>query len=310
MNTPDTSFPSEIEFQTLSVCNSRCRVCPMEWTASTLPQGRMSDEMLSRLLDEIAEHRDVVTSVEPYLNNEPLLDKRFLDVLRRVREIVTCNIEVSTNAQRLSPAASAAIVNERLIDDLRFSVFGASREVHERVMVGLRWDRVRQNIAEFVRVWDAAGRPNRARVVFVENDVLHPEGEAERVRELWRPAGLDVIVWRHLNRVGNNRILIPLTRQAAPADTVVNCKMGYMQRRVAIMYDGDVLLCCQDWSRHVVIGTLRTQSLAEIWAGAARRMYQGQIYDPDVPASPGLMCMQCELATLQPARPAPVAALV
>ncbi|WP_029065336.1 hypothetical protein [Labrenzia sp. DG1229] len=95
----------------------------MEWTADVLPQGRMSDELLNRLLAEFKAHNAEITSLEPYLNNEPFLDKRFLSTLRQIRTWFEGNIEVSTNASLLTPDISRAIVDERLVSDFRFSRF-------------------------------------------------------------------------------------------------------------------------------------------------------------------------------------------
>ena len=270
----------------------------MEWTANTLPQGRMPDDILSRLLQEIAENRSAVVSVEPYLNNEPFLDKRFVDVLRRIRSSLSCNIEVSTNASHLSENISGILLAERLIDDLRLSVFGASRSTYESVMVGLDWDTVVSNIHTYVKLWNKAGKPNKTRIVFVDNAKLFSPDEAQKVRDLWLPLGLDVTVWGHLDRAGNNLILLNQNGRPNRRATVVNCKMGYMKNRVAIMYDGDVLLCCQDWSREVVIGNIGQRSLREIWDSEERKKYLSLIYDASVSNS-DLLCLRCELATIQ-----------
>jgi MoaA/NifB/PqqE/SkfB family radical SAM enzyme len=290
-------FPAYIELQTISTCNSRCRICPMEWTASALPQGRMSDALLDRILGEIADHAPVIRSVEPYLNNEPLLDRRFLDVLRRIRAAHECTVEVSTNASRLTPELSATILDERLIDDFRFSVFGASKKTHEAVMVGLDWERVTDAVRTYARLWNERGRSNTARVVFVHNPILHPPGELERVRALWADTGLGLIAWEHLDRAGSNRIRLNSDRLAMREGRVVNCKMGYLRDRVAVLYNGEVQLCCQDWGRAISVGNVADSSLEAVWNSPRRRDLSAQIYGMDDP-EPDLLCRCCELATV------------
>jgi hypothetical protein len=294
-----SGFPAFIEFQTLSQCNARCQVCPMEWTAAALPQGRMSDDLLQRVLRELEANRETLSSVEPYLNNEPFLDTRFLSVLRDVRRWYGGNVEVSTNASLLTPDMSRAIVQERLVSDFRFSVFGASKETHERIMRRLSWDVVRRNIDNFLDEWQRASRPIRARIVFVENPLLHAPDEAERVRALWAHTGLDITIWRQLDRLGNVSLAI---NRPIHSGKIVGCKMGYMRDRVAVLYNGDVVLCCQDWSRNHILGNIVDGSIAAVWRSATRENLYRQIYAGE--SEPGLACFNCELAFVQKEAPA------
>jgi radical SAM protein with 4Fe4S-binding SPASM domain len=41
-----------------------------------------------------------------------------------------------------------------------------------------------------------------------------------------------------------------------------------------IGYNGDVLLCCMDWRRQVVLGNVRRQTLREVWHGERYREYR------------------------------------
>ena len=288
-------FPAFIEFQTLSQCNARCQVCPMEWTATALTQGRMNDHLLQRILRELEANGEALSSVEPYLNSEPFLDKRLLSVLRDVRRWFAGNVEVSTNASLLTPELSRAIVQERLINDFRFSVFGASKETHEKVMRRLSWEVVRHNIDSFLIEWHRASRPIKARIIFVENPLLHAPDEVERVRALWVHTGLDVTIWRQLDRLGN----VPLAiNRPAHSGKIVGCKMGYMKDRVAILYNGDVVLCCQDWSRNHIIGNISEGSIAAVWQSAERKYLYRQIFAGE--SEPGLACFNCELAFVKP----------
>ncbi len=42
-----------------------------------------------------------------------------------------------------------------------------------------------------------------------------------------------------------------------------NCDLFLKQAYV--LYNGDVIICCHDWRRTVVLGNLNEQGLAEIW---------------------------------------------
>lgn len=299
----DSAFPRYIEFQTTSRCNARCKVCPMEWVADELPHGRMPDDLIDKILTELAEHADELVSVEPYLNNEPFMDRRFIDVLRRIRTFYPGSVEVSTNGTLLSQEYADQVLADKLIDDFRISVFGAEQETYEHVM-RLRWDRMTSNVEYFARRWNELGRPVQARLVYVHNPDLQAEDEFERLRARWEPYGLDFIHWEQLDRVGNvrqSRNQVPLLRSRT--GMVTGCKMGYMRDRISIHYDGSVYLCCQDWSRTVLIGNVRDSSIAEVWASEKRKQEYREIYGLTMAAA-NHMCRSCELATIDVVREA------
>ena len=62
-----------------------------------------------------------------------------------------------------------------------------------------------------------------------------------------------------------------LLHPAPRSGRIVGCKGGYLRDRVVVLFNGDALLCCQDWARKVVIGRFGPQSLAEAWNGPQRR---------------------------------------
>lgn len=112
-------FPKIIEFQTQTLCNGRCTICPYEQVKKIIPYFRMSDEKVNLLIKELAEHKEDIERVVPYLNNEPFLDKRCISILRRLKK--NHFIELSTNASLLSKEVAETIVNEKLVDDFRIS---------------------------------------------------------------------------------------------------------------------------------------------------------------------------------------------
>lgn len=291
-------FPQYIEFQTASRCNARCLVCPMSWTADGLPHGRMADELIGKIISELGDHAAELISVEPYFNNEPFMDRRYLKVLRDIRSAIgRCSVEISTNGALLRPELSDKILSERLVDDFRISFFGGDRETYERVMHKLSWDKTVENIEYYAKRWFELGKPNLSRIVYVQNSDLQQVDDLDRLRARWEPYGLGFIHWQQLDRAGN----VPYPRRQqllrSRQGTIRNCKMGYMRDRIAITYDGTVYLCCQDWSRSVLIGSVGNKSIAELWAGDARKKHYRQIYGEEI-APPDHICRGCELATI------------
>ena len=276
----------------------------MEWTADTLAHGRMSNELLDQILTELAAHRDDLVSVEPYLNNEPFMDRRFVDVLRRVRSFAP-SVELSTNATLMVPETSDVLLDEHLVDDFRISIFGSNRENYEGIMQRLSWESMTENVEYYARGWLQRGKPNLSRIVYVYNPDIQDPGEFALLRSRWQSYGLGFIHWGQLDRVGN----VPHPRSQLELRSrrgrVVNCKMGYMRDRISIHYDGSVYLCCQDWSRSRLIGSLANTSIAGLWASEERTRNYRQIYGMEETPT-GHLCRDCELATIADSAARPI----
>ncbi len=66
---------------------------------------------------------------------------------------------------------------------------------------------------------------------------------------------------------------------------------------IHILFNGDVVLCCMDWRREVILGNLHQQTIREIWNGEAynnvRQIIRGSKKGPsDFP------CYKCEDAKI------------
>jgi MoaA/NifB/PqqE/SkfB family radical SAM enzyme len=74
---------------------------------------------------------------------------------------------------------------------------------------------------------------------------------------------------RITNQAGNG---LAVPTPAAPLQKM--CTMPF--REMAVCWNGDVVICCNDWRRQLVAGNVAGASLAELWSGrrmlAARRM--------------------------------------
>ena len=77
-----------------------------------------------------------------------------------------------------------------------------------------------------------------------------------------------------VNRAGNVGNFVELNYKKHAANPVRLCELLY--HKMYIGYNGDVLLCCMDWRRRVVLGNVRTQTLREVWQGEKYQHYRRQ----------------------------------
>jgi glycosyltransferase involved in cell wall biosynthesis/MoaA/NifB/PqqE/SkfB family radical SAM enzyme len=200
--------PWRITFDTNpDTCNLRCVMCE-EHSPHALaqlrrkeqgqPRREMPVELIERIVAEAAPNglREVI----PSTMGEPLLYdhfERIVDVCRA--HGVKLNLTTNGTFPRLGARAWA----ERLVDvtsDVKVSWNGATRETHERVMLGSDWDRALANVAAFIEVRDAhaAAGGDRCRVTFQLTFLETNVAELPDIVRLAARLGVDRVKGHHL----------------------------------------------------------------------------------------------------------------
>lgn len=188
-------------------CNLRCIMCEEHSPHSTLQRERraagrprrvMPLETVRRVISEAAGRglREVI----PSTMGEPLLYEHFDEIVDLCREHgVMLNLTTNgTFPGRGARAWAARIVP--VTSDVKVSWNGATRETHERVMLGTRWERVLENVRTLVEVRDAhaAAGGNRCRVTFQLTFLESNVRELAAIVRLAASLGVDRVKGHHL----------------------------------------------------------------------------------------------------------------
>lgn len=250
--------PPRVQIQTQAGCNGRCVFCPNEDVIkSGLPHGKMAPDLFQKIVDELAEARP--RRISPYLMNEPLNDKRLPEFVRYISERVPDSTSlVTTNGTALTEERAEALIRAGL-KRLKVSLQSLDPEKNRAIM-GYSSERVIENILATKRVMDRL-RPKdfdfRVSTVVTAQNI----GEIQETQRFWKRHGIHHVTSSLENRGGNIRNAEELNAAAMAARH--NCIRP--SREMCILYNGDVVLCCVDWFRTVVVGNLAVQSLAEVW---------------------------------------------
>lgn len=260
-------FPAEIQIQTITSCNASCVMCPYPKVSTEFPHERMDERLYERILDECA-HEPRLRRIEPFLMNEAFTDNRVIDWIARAKERVPqAMVTVTTNGSPLIPKITDRLIRTGL-DAIWFSFNGATPETYERIM-GISYDRVKANIDYLLEV-----RPPSLRVFvnMIETRLMAPE-IAENIR-YWTSRGVQAGASPLVNRAGNVENFEELRYTPQGFQPVRTCELVFY--KMYILASGDVVLCCMDWRRQVVLGNVGRQSLREIWNGEAYRQIRRQ----------------------------------
>jgi radical SAM protein with 4Fe4S-binding SPASM domain len=283
-------FPRTVQIQTMTGCNAACIFCPYPDTVDTQPKGFMKRELFEAIIDEIAAHG--VRRVSPYLMNEPFLDPAMVDRLVHIKgKIPDSRIVVTTNGSRLSQPLVDKLVAADVLHALYISFQGVEKAGYEATMRGsMVFEKTMENVLYLIDRWKAAGGRDRFKIVvsMVATNKIDPE----KAVSFWKAKGVES-KWTPLeNRGGNIAVAGNLAPTDKPMKRFANCTRLFKQ--AYIMFNGDMVLCCTDYSRKVVLGNIDGSSISAVWnskkAVNIRRLYSEGFMDK-IP-----LCRDCEIS--------------
>jgi len=283
------SFPRTVQFETHSACNAACVFCPYPDTIESQPKGRMKPGLFEKIVDEMARHG--VRRISPYLNNEPFLDPEMVDRIRTIhRRIPEAKIVLTTNGSRLDDKTVDGLLQVDALHALYISFQGVEKAGYEATMRGsLVFEKSLANVENLIGKWRAAGGEKRFKIVvtMVATNLI----DTDKAVAFWRSKGVQS-KWTPLeNRGGNITIASTLAPAHKPLKRFANCTRLFKQ--AYILWNGDMVLCCTDYTRKVVLGNVDGTSIREVWnspkAIQIRRLYAEGFMDK-IP-----LCKDCQI---------------
>jgi radical SAM protein with 4Fe4S-binding SPASM domain len=267
-------FPRTLQIQTQSFCNGRCLMCPYPTVSQKLEQGKMDWELFKKIADEAATQPLLATALFE-LHNEPLLDKRTFECIKYIKSInPNKRCAIVTNGELLDRFSPEDIAQSN-IDNISVSLNAHSKEVYERINIGLDYDRVMKNINRLLSNETTRRKITLSFVATEEN-----AGDVYEATRDWQKRGVNTRVIAEIaNRGGAlnryDKLRLKTTYRGTPlaarlwrrlmvaAGKVVGCHLPFYQ--MSVLFNGDVIICCHDWNRATVVGNARESSLKEIW---------------------------------------------
>ena len=285
---PVSDFPQNLQIQTVTGCNADCLFCPYGSTHADQPKGRMEDDLFDQILQETAGHN--VRRVSPYLMNEPLLDP---DLCRRIRlinrTVPHCRVVLTTNGHYLTEKLSEEILDlEGGLHEIYVSVQGVDADAYARTMRGnMDLDRTMVNVMRFVED-QRRRRMERPKlwVTMVDTKLI----DVHRAVAFWRSIGVASKYTTLENRGGNIDQADSLSRHGSMSfydDCPRPFRQGY------ILFNGDMVLCCADYSRAQVLGNITRSSVHEVWNGPVAREIRRKYIDRERRLLP--LCAGCKI---------------
>lgn len=246
--------------------------------------GNMREELFRKIIDEMAQHPG--TALVPFFRGESLLHPQAVELLGYAREQGIAPIQFTTNATRLTPEVSKALVDMRL-EFISFSVDSIDPETYAQIRPGATLAQVLKNIKYFCDYRRHSG----GSLPEVQVSVVKTEATAAEIPQFvkyWRERVDRVRVYEQHSTDGN-------------FGSLSRCDDDTMRTRLAchkpfsdlvVYWDGTVALCNHDWLRENQIGNLTEMKIEEVWRSESyKRIRTAHLTDHD---SLEQLCQNCD----------------
>ena len=291
-----------LQIQTTTACNAACRFCPHDRYYHEKSNCRMEESLFMRILEEVRGYR--FYKVMPYLQNEPLCDPRIFHFLENMKEALTYHhIEVSVNPGALTPSASGELV--RVLADtpheIRISFHGIDAPSLEQNM-RISFDSSLKNVIHFLKAAGEAGLT----VMIKGLGMPRTEGSwhaasfsEKQFLDFWQSQCdahrlyFDRIDFRYGMFHNRSDYLSGAGKDVRIVrDDLENFYCSRVDKWFHFLYDGTMILCCNDYGRETAFGNISDQSLQSILQGEPYTRLAGQVLGRRE-CPPDFICKRC-----------------
>ena len=253
-----------ISIEITSLCNRQCAWCPVAY--NTRPDARMAEALLDKMVAELGRMR-YAGRVELYIYNEPTRDWDWLlQAIAKVRAgVPRACIMIATNGDYFARGHAPADLFAAGLNQLLINCY--TPKLYER----------RQRLLDALPPHVERGGPLYS--------YISPKRAAVQMQDKSNPSTFGTGVFKLVNRAGS----IPSFLAAAPAPLQRMCVKPF--RLLNINWQGEALVCCQDYHGKVPIGNVADHTLEELWRHPVMNTYRLHLFNKqrDLP-----LCNLCD----------------
>lgn len=246
-----------------NICNLKCIMCPYQ--RMKRKKETMSLVLFKKIVDEAKELGCKEIHLTQY--NEPFTDKLLFKRLSYIRE-KGMKSSFYSNAMLLD-----SVKREKLLkapaDLIRFSIDGIKKETQESIRKGSNYEMVVENVTSLYKERNKAGQKLPIIEVFftfLENN----KNEAKEFQRFWKDKCDFISIYPADSRESNKFVGINY-KKLKPYPC-------FNPKRITVLSNGKVTLCCIDMDGGIVLGDLKKQSLKEIFNSKRyKEIYESQL---------------------------------
>jgi len=283
----DERYPWGIDIGVTNACNSNCIMCPHSKLKKI---GTMDMKLYKKIIDNCAKLKMKTITLSFF--GEPLLDKKLIEKIKYAKE-KNLSVAFYSNASLLTEKWARDLINADL-DSITISFDGYSKEVYEKIRKGLKFDVTKKNILNLLRMKEKLNKKNpKVNLVLVELE--ENKNEIKNFYEEWKNK-VDAINIINMRNWAND-IKKKGTKESFHFNKKVKRKpCALIWQKMVVDWNGNVVLCCDDWNHSTVLGNLKKQSIEEIWKGEKLKKIRESHVKREFSKIP--LCAKCNKKTI------------
>lgn len=235
-----------LQIETINVCNAKCKFCAVPKMKKL--RSPMETELFNKIIDDAAEYKEF-NHIMPFLNGEPLLDKKLCERISYINEkMPDAAVSFFSNGTLLD-YEKAKELSKVKITAVNFSINAVTDNGRKKVM-GVELSPTIDNILAYKKLCPSVDVGVSA---ILDTAYITPK-EMEEFSRFWGEKRVRFNFFFNGNWAGK-------TRDTCNTEGACTRPDGVM----TILSDGTVALCCYDLEGEVSFGNVKDKSLKEIW---------------------------------------------
>jgi len=286
--------PFIINVDPSDACNFECSFCPTGDRTLMKNIGRplkvMKFDLFKKIIDDLQEFDSPIKVLRLYKDGEPLMNPFFAQMIKYAKESGrVLKVDTTTNGSLLTPQKSLEIIESGL-DRINISVEGVNAEQYMSFSkYKIDFDKFVENIKYFYE-----HRKQCEVVVKINGDTLSEEDKKffmTTFKDIADGVYIEHIMscWPEFELRDGLEVNQELGIYGQEIKEVSVCP--YVFYSFSLNSDGQASLCFLDWSRKLLIGDVRAQSVKSIWLGEKMKEYQKMFLRGDRKNHP--VCRDC-----------------
>lgn len=242
-------FPKTVRIETTNHCQADCVFCPRSTIGRA--KGNMKQETFERVVEQCVAGGVRLLHLHGY--GEPLIDKLLPERIRYCKDQGIPKVKIFTNGDLLKGDLAKRLLDSGL-DEIKISIDGSDSKEFNLLRVGLNHQKVVDNVRAFRQLRDAAGLKTPVIVAATCQTTNRQQ------TEVMLDGVVDRIDFTHIHNWGGALGDAESDRVRKPCDR--------LWRTMTVLVNGDVALCCLDYSGKEVLGNVHDDGMIDIWNNA------------------------------------------
>jgi len=250
--------PLGVDIGVTNACNANCIMCPHHKLKNI---GTMDMKLYKKIIDNCSKLKIKMITLSFF--GEPLLDKTLIEKIKYSKE-KGLQVGFYSNASLLTKDWAIELIKSHL-DGITISFDGYTKETYEKIRRGLKFDVVKKNILNLIKIRKDLNK-NHPKINLVLVELEENKNEIKSFYEEWKNKvdSINIINMRNWA----NEIDKKGTKESFHFNYKIKRKpCSLIWQKMVIDWNGDAVLCCDDWNHSTILGNLKKQSIEEIWKG-------------------------------------------